>query len=298
MAELGALFDLFLHHLRIERNLSPHTVDNYALDLRGYLADLAAVGVRAPAELTPALVSAHVASLMRRGLSARTVARHLSAMKTFHRFLVEEDLLVEDPAVDIAAPRGAKRLPQWLSLDEVDRLLAAPDETTPRGLRDGAMIGLMYAAGLRVSELCAVGLGDLQADPGLVRVLGKGSKERLVPVGELALARIASYLSRSRPVLVGSRSPRQLFVGQGGRRVSRSTFWRTLKRYALAAGIAKNVSPHQLRHSFATHLIERGADLRSVQAMLGHADIGTTQIYTHVDAARLRAVHARHHPRA
>jgi integrase/recombinase XerD len=298
VAELDALFDLFLHHLRIERNLSPHTVDSYALDLRVYLAECSGRGVRTPAGLTPELVLGHLAALSQRGLSARSVARHLSALKAFHRFLIDEELLEEDPASEIAAPKLVKKLPQWLSLEEIERLLAAPDETSPRGLRDRAMLELMYTSGLRVSELCALALGDLKQDPGLLRVLGKGSKERLVPVGEVALRKIMGYLTLARPILAGARPSRFLFVGPGGRRLSRSTFWRTIKRHALAAGIARNVSPHQLRHSFATHLIEGGADLRSVQAMLGHADIGTTQVYTHVDGERLRTVHARFHPRA
>jgi integrase/recombinase XerD len=298
VTELHALFELFLHHLRIERNLSAHTVDNYGLDLRAYLAELAGHGARGHADLTPALVLGHLAALTQRGLSARSVARHLSAIKAFHRFLIDEELLEEDPASEVAAPKQVKRLPQWLSIEEMERLLAAPDEFTPRGLRDRAMLELMYASGLRVSELCALGLGNLKQDPGLLRVLGKGSKERMIPVGEVALRKVVSYLATARPTLAGARPSRFLFIGPGGRRLSRSTFWRTIKRYALAAGIARNVSPHQLRHSFATHLIEGGADLRSVQAMLGHADIGTTQIYTHVDGQRLRAVHARFHPRA
>jgi integrase/recombinase XerD len=298
VAELNSLFDLFLHHLRVERNLAAHTVDNYALDLRAYLDELDARGARAPADLNPPLVQGHLVTLSRRGLSPRSVARHLSALKAFHRFLVDEDLLKEDPASDIAAPKQAKKLPQWLSVAETERLLAAPDESTPRGLRDRAMLELMYASGLRVSELCALGLGDLKQDPGLLRVLGKGSKERLVPVGEVALRKVVHYLAAARPALVGARSSRFLFVGPKGARLSRATFWRLIKRHALAAGITRKVSPHQLRHSFATHLIEGGADLRSVQAMLGHADIGTTQVYTHVDGQRLRTVHARFHPRA
>jgi integrase/recombinase XerD len=298
VAELNALFDLFLHHLRIERNLSAHTVDSYALDLRGYLTELAAQGATGPADLTPTLVLEHLAGLTQRGLAARSVARHLSAMKAFHRFLIDEELMEEDPAAEVATPKPIKRLPQWLSREEVDRLLAAPAETTARGLRDRAMLELMYASGLRVSELCSLSLGDLKADPGLLKVLGKGSKERLVPVGEVALRKVVTYLSSARPALTLTRGSRFLFVGPGGRKLSRATFWRTIKRHALTAGITRNVSPHQLRHSFATHLIEGGADLRSVQAMLGHADIGTTQVYTHVDGQRLRTVHARFHPRA
>ena len=294
----GPLFDLFLHHLRVERNLAANTVDNYALDLRSYLCELHATGVIAPKAIRAEQVQAHLSGLREAGLSARSVARHLAAIRTFHRFLIEDGELEEDPASELTPPKQALRLPEVLSLADVDLLLAAPDENRPEGRRDRAMIELMYAAGLRVSELCSLRIGDVRRDPGLVRVLGKGGKERIVPVGEVALRKVWVYLESGRPELLHGRESPSLFVSQRGTRMNRVTFWTRLKRYALAAGIEKNVSPHKLRHSFATHLLERGADLRSVQAMLGHADIGTTQIYTHVDGQRLREVHARHHPRA
>jgi integrase/recombinase XerD len=298
---LGAFssrFDLFLQHLRAERNLAANTVDSYALDLRGYLEDLAAAGVASPCDIREGHVRDHLARLTKDGLSARSVARHLAAIRTFHRFLADEGELEADPAEELTAPRQSKRLPEVLSLAEVDALLAVPDERTASGQRDRAMLELMYAAGLRVSELCALRQGDVRRDPGLVRVLGKGSKERVVPVGEVALRKVEAYLASARAELLRGRASPWLFVAARGGRIHRVTFWNAVKRWALAAGIAKNVSPHKLRHSFATHLLANGADLRSVQAMLGHADIGTTQIYTHVERGRLREVHARHHPRA
>jgi integrase/recombinase XerD len=294
----GPLFDLFLHHLRVERNLAANTVDSYALDLRSYLAELDAAGVSEPKSIEAEQVQGHLSQLREEGLSARSVARHLAAIRTFHRFLIEDGELEQDPASELTPPKQAQRLPEVLSLADVDALLAAPDESRADGRRDRAMIELMYAAGLRVSELCSLRLGDVRRDPGLVRVLGKGDKERIVPVGEVALRKIQAYLEGGRAELLHGRESPSLFVTRRGGRMSRVTFWTRLKRYALAAGIRKNVSPHKLRHSFATHLLERGADLRSVQAMLGHADIGTTQIYTHVDGKRLKEVHARHHPRA
>jgi integrase/recombinase XerD len=298
LGSFAGQFDLFVHHLRIERNLSGNTVDSYCRDLKDYLSDLVGHGVAKVSSLAAEPVREHLARLSEAGLSARSVARHLSAIRTFHRFLVDDDLLEEDPAAEIQPPKQARHLPGFLTPPEVDALLAAPDESQPRGQRDRAMIELMYAAGLRVSELCGLVLGDVRVDPGLVRVLGKGSKERLVPVGEVALEKLRVYLENGRPALLKSKSNRALFVSSRGRRMSRTAFWLLLKGYARKAGIAKTVSPHRLRHSFATHLIEGGADLRSVQAMLGHADIGTTQIYTHVDGKRLREVHRKYHPRA
>jgi len=293
----GPLFDLFLHHLRVERNLAANTVDSYALDLRNYLRELHSSGIPGPKAIVAEQVQAHLSRLREEGLSARSVARHLAAIRTFHRFLIEDGELEQDPAAELTPPKQAQRLPEVLSLAEVDALLAAPDESRPDGRRDRAMIELMYAAGLRVSELCSLRLGDVRRDPGLVRVVGKGDKERIVPVGEVALRKVLAYLESGRPELLHGRDSPSLFVTQRGSRMNRVTFWTRLKRYALAAGIQKNVSPHKLRHSFATHLLQRGADLRAVQAMLGHASIGTTQIYTHLDRTSLKETHRRFHPR-
>ena len=207
----GSLFDLFLHHLRIERNLAANTVDNYALDLRAYLSALGRAGVAAPAGIGAAQVQDHLNALREGGLSARSVARHLAAIRTFHKFLVGDGVLEADPAAELVPPKQPRRLPEVLSLAEIDALLAAPDESTPEGTRDRAMIELMYASGLRVSELCALRAGDVQADPGLVRVLGKGNKERVVPVGEIALTKVAAYLASAR-----GRAPSSSSAGAGG----------------------------------------------------------------------------------
>jgi integrase/recombinase XerD len=297
LGPFGPRFDLFLHHLRVERGLAANTVNSYALDLSAYLAFLHGRGIGAISEVSPDAILAHVAALGDAGLGARSLARHLSAIKTFHRHLIDEGELERDPADALRSPKQSRKLPVWLSLAEVDALLAAPDLGTPKGLRDRAMLELMYACGLRVSELCALRRGAVQADPGLVRVMGKGAKERLVPVGRSALAHLSRYLEEGRPQLLGERASPYLFVSTRGGKVGRAAFWRDLRAWALKAGIRKAVSPHKLRHSFATHLLERGADLRSVQAMLGHANIGTTQIYTHVDRSRLKEVHRKFHPR-
>lgn len=297
LGPFGPRFDLFLHHLRIERGLSANTVDNYALDLRSYLAFLHGRGVSTFAEVTETLIREHLTELVDGGLSPRSLARHLSAFKTLHRHLLEENETPTNPTRELKPPRQSRKLPEWLSLPEVDALLEAPNLATTRGLRDRAMIELMYACGLRVSELCMLRLGDVRRDPGLVRVFGKGSKERLVPVGRSALEHLDRYLSDGRLALLAGRESPFLFVGIRRPRVSRASFWRDLRGWAQKAGIRKSVSPHKLRHSFATHLLQRGADLRAVQAMLGHASIGTTQIYTHVDRQGLRETHRRFHPR-
>lgn len=297
LGPFGPRFDLFLHHLRIERGLAGNTVDSYAIDLRAYLAFLHQRGLIGFSQITEATVREHLSTLSDHGLGARSLARHLSAIKTLHRHLIEEDELSRDPAREVRPPKLPIRLPVWLSLPEVDALLAAPDIATPRGLRDRAMLELMYACGLRVSELCMLRLGDVRTDPGLVRVFGKGSKERLVPVGRSALTHLERYLQGGRASLIAGRDSSYLFVGLRRPRVARGGFWRDVQRWALKAGIRKAVSPHKLRHSFATHLLERGADLRAVQAMLGHASIGTTQIYTHVDRTHLKEAHRRFHPR-
>jgi integrase/recombinase XerD len=225
------------------------------------------------------------------------VARHLSAIRQFHRFLAGAGGAAPDPTAHVEAARPWRKLPDVLSPSDVERLLAAAPRT-PAELRDQAMLEVMYASGLRVSELVGLRLGDPDLEAGVVRVLGKGSKERLVPLGEVAAASLAAYLSRGRPRLARERPSPYLFLGRHGRNLTRQACWLMLKRRARLAGIGRRVTPHTLRHSFATHLLERGADLRSVQLMLGHADIGTTQIYTHVSRAHLQAVYTKYHPRA
>lgn len=295
---MEGLLDAFIAFIRAERGLSGKTVDAYAADLTVYFEDLRARGVLDVTRVTQEDVSAHLLKLGQRGLSRRSQARHLAALRGFHRFLIAEKHAEKDPTEDLDTPRSASKLPSFLTLEEVERLLAAPDERHPTGMRDKAMLEVLYATGLRVSELCALGINDVQLGAGYLVAKGKGSKERVVPVGRTAVEKVQTYLAGPRQFLLGKRQSRALFITPRGGPFTRQGFWKLLKRYALKAGILKPLSPHKLRHSFATHLVERGADLRAVQAMLGHADLSTTQIYTHVNSARLRAVYDEHHPRS
>jgi integrase/recombinase XerD len=291
------LLDLFISYLRAERGLSGKTVDAYAADLTVYFSDLKKAGITAPEAVTQAHVLGHLASLGKRGLARRSQARHLAAVRGFHRFLQSEKLAANDPTEDLDTPKSPRKLPGYLGIEEVERLLAAPDGKDAEGLRDVAMLELLYATGLRVSELVNLPANDLHLEEGYLVAFGKGQKERLVPVGGAAVARVRDYLAGPRAAILHGRESRALFVTRRGGPFSRMGFWKLLRRYALKAGITKPLSPHKLRHSFATHLVEGGADLRAVQAMLGHADLSTTQIYTHVNRVHLHAVYDKHHPR-
>jgi integrase/recombinase XerD len=287
----------YLDHLRVERRLARHTLESYARDLSALAAYADAVGK--PIErLDRASLEEFVRRQMTRGLAPRSVARAVAAVRGYYRFLVLDRRLERSPADDLQPPRAWPALPKFLSLDEVDRLIAQPDVATPRGLRDRAMIELLYATGLRVSELVGVRAIDLHADEHYLTCVGKGSKERIVPIGDQASEWIARYQSTARRELLKGRTTSRLFVNMRGGPLSRVGFWKILKLYGRAAGLPRMLSPHVLRHSFATHLLERGADLRAIQLMLGHADLSTTQIYTHVLEARLRTVYDRFHPRA
>ncbi len=291
------LFDAYLDHLRVERRLAELTLESYARDLAA-LAAHAAGASRPVAALDRHALEAFVREQMSHGLSPRSVARRVAAVRGFYRFLVLDRRLEHNPADDLRPPRAWPALPKFLSVDDVDRLLAQPDAATPLGLRDRAMIELLYATGLRVSELVAVRQTDLHLAEHYMTCIGKGSKERLVPIGEQASDWIRRYAREGRAALArGAASPR-LFLNVRGGSLSRVGFWKALKRYGRQAGLPRTLSPHMLRHSFATHLLERGADLRAIQLMLGHADLSTTQIYTHVLEARLRTVYDRFHPRA
>jgi integrase/recombinase XerD len=298
MPRLTPLLDVFIGYLHAERGLAARTVEAYARDLVEYLAHLDSQGVHGVGEVTAGHVRSHLDALQSRGLSARSRARHLAALRVFHRFLLAEGHASADATVHLETPRTGRRLPVVLTLAEVEALLEAPRGEGPVGVRDRAMLALLYATGLRVSELVALPTEALRLEAGFLVACGKGNKERLVPVGSRALLAVRGYLEQGRPALLRQRRARALFVTGRGRGFTRQGFWKLVCRYARAAGISKPVSPHKLRHSFATHLVERGADLRSVQAMLGHADLATTQIYTHVDAERLRAVYDRAHPRS
>lgn len=295
---VDGLIGLYLDVLRVERGLSPRTVEAYGSDLAGLAAFCAAEGVDAVDGVDRAHLERFLGQLHERGLSATSRARALSAVRGFFKFLVVDGVREDDPAARLRSPKSGRKLPDVLTRDDVMALLAAPGVETPRGLRDTAMLELVYSSGLRVSELCGLELNSLRADPPILVVRGKGNKERIVPVGPHALRSIATYLEEGRPLLPGAPGSRFLFCGRAGRPMTRQGFWKNIKRYALQAGIDKDVSPHTMRHSFATHLLEGGADLRSVQTMLGHADIATTEIYTHVSSERLRDVHREAHPRA
>ncbi|HXJ18770.1 MAG TPA: site-specific tyrosine recombinase XerD [Polyangia bacterium] len=288
----------FLDHLRVERELTPATVEAYGRDLAGFAHFAAGRTISRADTIGPIDVLDFLVHLNERKLSARSQARRLVALRQLFRFLKGERLITVDPTEDIDLPRFGRKLPDYLTIDEVDRLLVAPDRRTARGLRDAAMIELLYATGLRVSELVKLRLRDLNFDAGYLMATGKGRKERLVPVGEAALQAVRAYVEGARPGFAGARAIDTLFLTHHGRAMTRQGFWKLLGRYARAAGIRKPISPHKLRHSFATHLVERGADLRAVQAMLGHSDIGTTEIYTHVSRGHLRSVYDRFHPRA
>jgi integrase/recombinase XerD len=293
---LDQALDRYLDHLRVERGLLSATLEAYARDLREYTDWLPRQGISRLGDVTEPIILQHLSALQLRGLSRASQARHLAAVRGLHRFANAEGIASTDPSEGVGATRGSRPLPNFLGVDEVDRLLAQPGGDTPAGARDKAMLEVLYASGLRVSELVSLPTGAIDLQTGVVRVRGKGGKERIVPVGERAREALARYLSARQKVLGVRRSP-DLFVTSRGARMTRQGFWKLLGRYARAAGIEQRVYPHTLRHSFATHLLERGADLRAVQAMLGHADIATTQIYTHVDRERLKAVIAKH-PRA
>jgi integrase/recombinase XerD len=295
-APFSAEIQAFLSYCRIEKGLSANTLLAYERDLRRFSAAWASEPP-GPFPDTAAL-GRYVDSLYRDGLDSRSVARHLTVLRGLSRFLLREGKLRQDPTALLNLPRQWQNLPKFLNNNEITRLLEAPDCATPAGLRDRAMLELLYAAGLRVTELCDLQLSDLDQDLGVVRVLGKGNKQRLVPVGEPALRAIAEYRRLGRPALLKARASRYLFVTARGGRLTRQGFWKALAKYGRKAGIFRPLSPHVVRHSFATHLLEGGADLRSVQTMLGHADIATTQIYTHVMRSRLRRTVDEHHPRA
>ena len=272
-------------------------MEAYAHDLQ-LLGAYAAGRERAIARLDRAALEGFIRQLMAEGRAPRSVARMVASIRTFYRYLVIHDGLEASPADDVHAPRSIRTLPKFLSSEEVDALLAAPDVHTPRGVRDRAMIELLYATGLRVSELVALRPADVNLEEGLLKTVGKGRKERLVPIGDEAAAWVSRYAREARPALLGRRTAAHLFVNaRAGTGLTRVGFWKVLRGYAMPLGLAHRLSPHVLRHSFATHLLAHGADLRAIQVMLGHADLSTTQIYTHVLDARLRTLYDRFHPR-
>ncbi len=291
----GTTIDGYLAYLRDVRRMSPNTVESYARDLAALTA-FAETRQRDPATLDRHELDAFVRHLMASGLAPRSTARAVACVRGFYKFLAVEQRRDSSAADDLRAPRAWAALPKFLDLEEVDRLLAQPDVSTPRGLRDKALISVLYATGLRVTELTSLKLTNLHLEEGYLTCTGKGDKERIVPIGQEATDWVHRYLAEARPGLAARSSP-WLFVNARGGPLSRVGFWKLLKEYGVKAAITRNISPHVLRHSFATHLLDRGADLRAIQMMLGHADLSTTQIYTHVLEARLRSVYDRFHPR-
>lgn len=291
------LLDLFLSYLAVEKGLSRNTLEAYSRDMGKYLSFMETRGIESPDRIRPPEVAGFLASLKDAGISPRSRARALSTIRMFHRFLLIENYADHNPAALIDAPKTIGRLPTVLSFREVDALLAAPGGTAPGDLRDRAMLELLYATGLRVSELVALKTREINMNAGFLLAFGKGGKERLVPIGDVANASLEVYLTSVRPKLDRSGDNEYLFISRLGAPMTRQAFWNVIKKRARQAGIAKNISPHTLRHSFATHLLENGADLRSVQLMLGHADLSTTQIYTHITRERLRRIHQESHPR-
>jgi integrase/recombinase XerD len=286
----------FLNFCRIEKGLAPNSLEAYQADLRKFVqfADRRSGGAIPDVEA----MRLYIDSLYRAGLRSRSTARHLSTLRSFYAYLVREGRLASDPTEHLGSPRQWQTIPKFLNLEEIERLSQSPDPHRTIGARDHAMIELLYATGLRVSELCGLAMADLNLDMGVLRATGKGRKQRMIPVGKAALAAVMAYLETGRPAILKGRPSRYLFVTARGGPMTRQAFWKLLRGHGRKAGVFHQLTPHTIRHSFATHMLEGGADLRSVQTMLGHADISTTQIYTHVMRSRLRKTVDEHHPRA
>ena len=290
----------YIHFIRVERQLSANTLASYRRDLESYAQHLQDVQqLKDYNEVHREHILLHLENLRAEGKTARTVARHISSIRSFHQFLLREKVTTTDPTVHLEMPQVEQKLPKVLSIEEIDALIAAPDRSKPQGVRDIAMLELLYASGMRISELTELNVEDIHLTMGFVRVFGKGRKERIVPLGRGALNAMSHYLERARYELQGKYPKTDaLFISHRGKRLTRQGCWKIIKTHAEKARINKELTPHVLRHSFATHLIENGADLRAVQEMLGHADIATTQIYTHVSKTRLSEVYKQFHPRA
>lgn len=289
----------FLHYLIVERGLSKNTVSAYRRDLEGYTVFLKEKeSLTSLNEVSRSHIIQYLMTLKDQGRASTTLARHTASIRSFHQFLLREKRADRDPSVHIETPKTERKLPKVLSVKEVEALLEAPKHDSPFGLRDQAMLEVLYATGIRVSELVQLDISDVHMTMGFVRCIGKGNKERIIPLGKMANESVRRYLESGRGALLKRKHSDALFLNHHGERLTRQGFWKILKNLALKAHIQKELTPHTLRHSFATHLLENGADLRSVQEMLGHADISTTQIYTHVTKSRLKDIYAAYHPRA
>jgi len=292
--ELANHIRAFLNFCRLEKGLAVNSLEAYSLDLQRFNHFVGETG-NLPGI---ARLQAYLDDLFQAGLGSRSVARHVTTLRNFFGYLLREGVIDTDPAEHLRPPKQWQTIPKYLHLDQIERLIQVPDTSRPNGLRDRAMLELLYASGLRVTELCRLSLSDLNLEMGVLRTTGKGNKQRLVPVGKEAVLAVRAYVETGRPRLLKDRASRYLFITGRGSCLTRQAFWKLLAAHGRKAGIFHGITPHVLRHSFATHLLEGGADLRSVQVMLGHADISTTQIYTHVMRSRLREMVDKHHPRA
>jgi integrase/recombinase XerD len=291
------LLDQFLHYILVEKGFSKNTIDAYSHGLNRFLDYLKKKGIQEMPSISKLEVRAFLLDLKRQGLSTKSVVRNLMAIRSFFRFLIQEGILDANPIEELESPKIERKLPEILNLKEVEKLLEQPNAQTPIGIRDRTMLEVLYATGMRVSELTQLPIHQVNLEGGYVLVFGKGSKERIIPLGSEAMKWIALYMGSARERLAKGKESPSLFINRLGKGMSRQQFWKNIKAYGRRAGIRKRITPHLLRHSFASHLLERGADLRSVQIMLGHADISTTQIYTHVTGERLKKIHQRYHPR-
>lgn len=291
------LINQFLDYLSVERGLSQNTIKGYKQDLTKFVEYIGAPDIGKIKSVTKHDISRYLYFLKDKGLSPGSISRNLVAIKMFYRFLVAERFLIEDVARILESPRILRALPEVLNTDEITRMLEAPDARSLIGARDKAALELMYATGMRVSEVVEVMPENLNMDMGFIRCVGKGGKERIIPIGRKAKVALSGYMKKARPKLLRRREDRHLFISRLGRKISRQSFWKMVRKYTQLVNIKKRITPHTLRHSFATHLLEKGADLRSLQEMLGHADISTTQIYTHINKARLKGIHKKYHPR-
>jgi len=295
---MRALLDEFLNYLSVERGLSKNTISSYRTDLLHFIDHLKTKGVSDADKVKRQEIMNYLLSLKDKGISSNSISRALVAIKMFYKFLVQERLVKDDVAGVLESPKLIRPLPNVLGMAEVDKLIRAPDVRDWMGIRDRAALELLYATGMRVSEIAELTTEGLNLDVGFIKCKGKGDKERIVPLGRKAKEAVTRYLEKVRPGLLKKRQDTHLFLSRLGRKISRQSFWKMIKKYAAQARIKKKITPHTLRHSFATHLLERGADLRVVQEMLGHADISTTQFYTHVNKERLKSIHKQFHPRA
>ena len=294
---MDQLLDQFLHYLVVEKGLSKNTIEAYGHGLTRFFDHLRGRRIQDIREVGKFDVQGFLMALKKKNLGTRSIVRNLAAVRSFFRYLIQEGILEANPLENLESPKVARTLPEILSLKEIEQILEQPDVQTPLGVRDRAMVEMLYATGMRVSELTHLPIHQVSLEGGYVLLYGKGSKERIVPLGSEAMKWVAVYLKAARGVLSKGKDSPILFINRSGKGMSRQRFWKSLKDYAQRAGLHKRITPHLLRHSFASHLLERGADLRSVQMMLGHVDISTTQIYTHVTGERLKKVHKRYHPR-